>query len=46
VTSGGNSFNDFAENQLIIRIFQWRPRRLQIQDKSRTPWNPGQDPEI
>ena len=29
-----------------IHIFQWRVRRLQIQDKSRTPWNPGQGPEI
>jgi len=40
MTSGGNHFNDFAANQLIK--FRW----FQIQDKSKTPWNPWQDPEI
>jgi len=36
----------FLTTVLIFHIFQWRVRRLQIQDKSRTPWHPGQDPEI
>jgi len=43
MTSGGNNFNDFAENQLTkFRVTKYQSS---VTVCNRTPWNPGQDPE-